>query len=65
MDNDYTCCDMTRPEGFTYHPSGVTVCNKCYTKFPYYDCYCELAHACPTDAEDMENGFYDAMERNL
>jgi len=40
------CCDTPRPDGFTYHPSGVTVCNKCYTKFPYYDCFCELDHDC-------------------
>jgi hypothetical protein len=42
---DEFCCDAPKPEGFTYHPN-VTVCDTCGTKFPYYDCYCELRHTC-------------------
>ena len=62
MTDDWYCCDAPRPSGFTYHPSGVTSCNTCFTQFPYYDCFCELVHACPTDAEDLENGYFSAME---
>lgn len=48
---DDFCCDTPRPDGFTYHPN-VTVCDRCKTKFPYYDCYCELEHECkPTTME--------------
>lgn len=46
IDDDEFTCDVPRPEGFTYHLSGVTVCDACGLKFPYYDCYCELSHEC-------------------
>ena len=65
IDADEFNCDVPRPDGFTYHRTGVTVCDACGLKFPYYDCYCELQHTCLTDAENLENGFYDALERHL
>lgn len=45
-DEEEYCCGEPRPEnGFMYYRN-VTVCEKCFTKFPYYDCYCELQHDC-------------------
>jgi hypothetical protein len=42
---EWYCCDTVKPDGFTYYPN-VTVCDSCGLKFPYYDCFCELAHDC-------------------
>jgi hypothetical protein len=45
-DEEEYCCGEPRPEdGFMYYRN-VTVCETCFTKFPYYDCYCELQHEC-------------------
>lgn len=44
-DRAWVCCDAIKPVGFTYYLN-VTVCDVCFTKFPYYDCFCELEHEC-------------------
>ena len=51
LDEEF-CCGAARPtHGFTFHASGVTVCDECGLKFPYYDCFCELAHDCIAPVE--------------
>ena len=52
---EWSCCDAPQPKGFTYYPF-VTVCDGCWTQFPYYDCWCELAHDCvPNKWRDRTN----------
>lgn len=60
---DEYCCGATRPTGFTYY-NNVTVCNKCLTKFPYYDCYCELEHDDCTYERRHKNAEYNAAVQN-
>lgn len=38
--------EMVATTDFTFHPSGVAFCHRCKTRFPYYDCVCELVHDC-------------------
>jgi len=56
--DDY-CCSATKPSGFTYY-GNVTVCNTCLTKFPYYDCYCELEHEDCSYQRRHKNAEYNA-----
>jgi hypothetical protein len=55
VDEEWFCCDAIRLDGFTYHQF-VTVCDVCFTQFPYYDCFCELKHECvPNKWRDRRN----------
>ena len=57
MSEVWHCCGASQPEGFTYH-TFVTVCDTCFTQFPYYDCYCELDHECTQERREANFAYW-------